>query len=74
MIVALKAMGIESDQEIIQLIGPEQGFLPLLMPTFQECKQLGLHTQHQALEYIGKPGHIFKHVYDLHCSVWLSRV
>lgn len=52
--IALKAMGVESDQEILQLIGPEQVFVPLLMPTFQECKQIGIHTAQQALEYIGR--------------------
>ena len=51
--VAFKAMGVESDQEMMQIIGPEPAFLPLLMPTLQECKQLGIHTQQQALDYIG---------------------
>ena len=58
MIVALKAMGVESDQEIIQLIGPEPAFIPLLVPTLQECKQLGIHTQQQALDYIGESVHL----------------
>ena len=57
MIVALKAMGVESDQEIVQLIGPEPAFIPLLVPTLQECKQLGIHTQQQALDYIGETEH-----------------
>lgn len=53
MAVAFKAMGVESDQEIVQMIGSEPAFIPLLVPTLQECKQLGIHTQQQALDYIG---------------------
>lgn len=53
MAIAFKAMGIESDQEIVQMIGPEPAFIPLFIPTLQECKQLGVHTQQQALEYMG---------------------
>ena len=52
--VAFKAMGIESDQEIIQMVGPEPAFVALFMPTLQECKQLNIHTQQQALEYMGQ--------------------
>ena len=52
-VVAMKAMGVESDQEIMQLIGPEPAFAALLAPTLQDCKALGIHTQSQALDYIG---------------------
>ena len=51
--VAFKGMGIESDQEIIQMVGSEPALVPLFMPTLQECNQLGIHTQQQALEYMG---------------------
>lgn len=51
--VVLKAMGAESDQEVIQLVGEEAGYAALLMPTIQECKALGIFTQQQALEYLG---------------------
>ena len=53
MVIAMKAMGVESEQEIVGLIGPEPAFTPLLAPTLQECKHLGIHTQQQALEFIG---------------------
>ena len=52
-VIAMKAMGVESEQEIVGLIGPEPAFTPLLAPTLQECKHLGIHTQQQALEFIG---------------------
>lgn len=51
--IAFKAMAVESDQELVQLIGPEPAFIPLLFPTLQESKQLGIYTQQQALDYIG---------------------
>lgn len=51
--MAMKAMGIESDQEIIQYIGPEPALLPVLLPTLQECKQMEIFTQQQALDYMG---------------------
>lgn len=53
MAIAMKAMGIESEQEIIQYIGPEPALLPVLLPTLQECKQIGIFSQQQALQYIG---------------------
>ena len=59
-------MGVESDQEIVQLIGPEPAFIPLLIPTLQESKQLGIYTQQQALDYIG-----IKPIFD--ASWWLPR-
>ena len=52
-VVAFKAMGIESDQEIVQMVGSEPALVPLFMPTLQECNQLGIHSQQQALEYMG---------------------
>ena len=51
--VVMKGMGIESDQECLQMCGAEQEVMVELMPTIQECKALGVHTQAQALEYLG---------------------
>lgn len=53
-VVVLKAMGAESDQEIIQLVGEEETFAALLVPTIQDCKQKGIFTQGQALDYLGE--------------------
>eukprot|EP00882_Tetradesmus_deserticola_P019957 GHRQ01021508.1.p1 GENE.GHRQ01021508.1~~GHRQ01021508.1.p1 ORF type:complete len:289 (+),score=76.60 GHRQ01021508.1:370-1236(+) len=52
-IAALKAMGVESDQEVVDLIGPDEQLAALLMPSLQECKALGVFSQLQALEYLG---------------------
>ena len=52
-LVALKAMGLESDQEAVQLVGPDPAYAPLLAPSLQECASHGIFTQRQALEYCG---------------------
>ena len=52
-LVALKAMGLESDQEAVQLVGPDPAYASLLAPSLQECANHGIFTQRQALEYCG---------------------
>ena len=52
-VVVMKAMGIESDQEVTQLIGSEGTYAGLFAPSLQECKQLGVYSQQQALEWLG---------------------
>jgi hypothetical protein len=52
-VIVMKAMGAESDQEIIQMVGEEEAFAGLLVPTIQDCKQKGIFTQGQALDYMG---------------------
>lgn len=52
-VVVMKAMGIESDQEVTQLIGSEGTYAGLFAPSLQECKQLGVFSQQQALEWLG---------------------
>ena len=49
----MKAMGIESDQEVTQLIGSEGAYAGLFAPSLQECKQQGVFSQQQALEWLG---------------------
>jgi DNA-directed RNA polymerase III subunit RPC2 len=51
-VVAFKAMGIECDQEIAQLVGSEQQFLNALALSLQECSQANVLSRTQALEYI----------------------
>ena len=53
MIAVLKAMGCESDQEVIQLVGQEEAYAGLMLPSVQECKAIGVFTQDQALDYLG---------------------
>ena len=51
--ILLKAMGLESDQEAVQLVGADPAYASLLVPSMQECAAAGIFTQQQALEYCG---------------------
>jgi DNA-directed RNA polymerase beta subunit len=52
-VAVMKAMGAESDQEVVAMVGCEESMANLLLPSVQECKTLGVFTQHQALEFLG---------------------
>ena len=52
-VVVLKAMGIQSDLEIVQLIGSESDILDCVALSLEEPLRLGILTQSQALTYIG---------------------
>jgi DNA-directed RNA polymerase III subunit RPC2 len=52
-VVVFKAMGLISDQAIVQLIGSEEDVLSIFAPSLEECAGLHIFTQLQALEYIG---------------------
>lgn len=58
--IVLRAMGIETDQEIIQLVGTEPRFVDGMAPTLHECAQEGVHTATQALLFMGKKAKTFK--------------
>ena len=51
--VAFRAMGLESDQEVVALVGAQPGLTPLLAPSLQEAKAAGILIRQQALEFIG---------------------
>ncbi|XP_048258371.1 DNA-directed RNA polymerase III subunit RPC2-like [Haliotis cracherodii] len=51
--VAFKAMGIECDQEIVQMIGSEEEVLAAMAPCLEECHRAQVFTQNQALKFIG---------------------
>ncbi|KFM24286.1 DNA-directed RNA polymerase III subunit RPC2 [Auxenochlorella protothecoides] len=53
-LAVLRAMGVESDQEFVQLVGSEPAFGSLLAPTLQHCREesTGVFTQAQALEFL----------------------
>lgn len=60
-VVVLKAMGVESDQEAVGLIGPEPGLAAMMIPSLEQCATLpitgggaGVFTQQQALEWLGE--------------------
>ncbi|KAL8555575.1 hypothetical protein ACS0TY_003395 [Phlomoides rotata] len=50
--VVLKAMGMESDQEVVQMIGRDPRYSELLLPSIEDCVKDGVHTRHQALEFL----------------------
>ncbi|XP_014210449.1 DNA-directed RNA polymerase III subunit RPC2 [Copidosoma floridanum] len=52
-IVIFKAMGIICDQEIVQLIGTEEEFMKKISGSLEECHNLNIHAQNQALKYLG---------------------
>ena len=60
--VLFKGMGIESDQEVVQMIGTEENFLSSLAPCLEECHRIGIFTQTQVsfqLNIIGTVATVF---------------
>ena len=53
-VIVLKAMGLESDQEIVQLVGSEAKVLELFSGSLEESYMMGVFNQQQALRYIGE--------------------
>lgn len=51
--IILKAMGVESDMELVQLVGSEPEIIDCLALSMEEPVKLGIYTQMQALRYIG---------------------
>jgi DNA-directed RNA polymerase III subunit RPC2 len=52
-IVVLKAMGLESDQEIVQLVGMEPDLIDLFSGSLEEPYNLAVYSRQQALTFIG---------------------
>ncbi|KAK9728588.1 DNA-directed RNA polymerase III complex subunit Rpc2 [Basidiobolus ranarum] len=53
-VIAMKAMGLQADKEIAQLVGgSDPSFLDAFAPSLEECAKLKIFTQQQALDYIG---------------------
>ena len=50
-IVVLRAMGLNSDQEVVHVVGSEHA--EVLAASLQECHELQVRTERQALHYIG---------------------
>ncbi|KDO46564.1 hypothetical protein CISIN_1g0010921mg, partial [Citrus sinensis] len=50
--VVMKAMGMESDQEVVQMVGRDPRYSALLLPSIEECANLDIYTQEKALEYL----------------------
>nr|ALK02064.1 RNA polymerase III second largest subunit [Wickerhamiella domercqiae] len=54
-VVIMKAAGIATDYEIMQLVcgGGKANYQEVFAVNFEESARLGIHTQRQALEYLG---------------------
>jgi len=52
-VIVFKAMGVQSDLEIVQLIGSESDILDCVALSLEEPIRVGILTQSQALNYIG---------------------
>ena len=50
--IVFKAMGIISDQEIVQMIGTDDHVMTAFAPSLEECVKANVYTQQQALKYI----------------------
>ncbi|KAJ3259133.1 DNA-directed RNA polymerase III core subunit ret1 [Boothiomyces macroporosus] len=52
--IVLKALGVESDREIAELVcGSNMEYLELFSPALEECSSMKIFTQKQALDFIG---------------------
>ena len=51
-VVVFKAMGVVSDQEIMQMVGTEDKVMTKFAASLEECHRLRIFTQEQALKYI----------------------
>lgn len=61
--VVFRALGVETDMEIVQYIGNEPQMVEALAPTFHECAQLNIRTASQALRHIGNRMRSFRFNY-----------
>ena len=50
--VIFKAMGVTSDQEIVQMVGTEDAIMTAFAASLEECNRAFIFTQLQALKYI----------------------
>lgn len=46
-VLCFKAMGVESDQEIVQMIGTEEHVMAAFAPSLEECQKAQIFTQTQ---------------------------
>lgn len=54
-VIALKAAGVASDMEVLQLVcGSDAAYQDLFAANFEEAAKCEVFTQHQALLYVGK--------------------
>lgn len=51
--IVFKAMGLECDQGIVQMIGTSEAVQAAIAPSLEECHRAKVFTQTQALQYLG---------------------
>ncbi|XP_064484675.1 DNA-directed RNA polymerase III subunit RPC2-like [Ornithodoros turicata] len=51
--IVFKGMGLESDQEIVQMIGTADNIVSTFAPSLEECHRAMVFTQTQALKFLG---------------------
>ncbi|KAF6143408.1 hypothetical protein GIB67_029577 [Kingdonia uniflora] len=52
--IVMKAMGIESDQEVVQMVGRDPRYADLLLPSIHECATENVFSQQTAIEFLDK--------------------
>ena len=50
--IVFKAMGVESDQEVVQLVGSEEQVLAAMAPCLEECHRAQVFTQTQVPQLV----------------------
>ena len=50
--IVFKAMGVTSDQEIVQMVGTDDNIMTSFSASLEECHKATVFTQNQALKYI----------------------
>ena len=61
MVVVFKAMGVVSDQEIMQMVGTEDKVMTKFAASLEECHRLRIFTQDQALKHIASKMRVKKY-------------
>ena len=51
--IVMRAMGVQSDQELVQMVGTEPSFSLYLYPCIHACQKNNVYTQNDALEFFG---------------------
>lgn len=70
-VIALKALGVQSDKEILLLTaGNNDAYKSSFSPNLEEAAKLGIFTRHQALEYIGSKVKVNRKLVGPRRPVW----
>ncbi|EIM84273.1 beta and beta-prime subunits of DNA dependent RNA-polymerase [Stereum hirsutum FP-91666 SS1] len=70
-VIALKALGIQSDKEILLLTaGNSEAYKDSFAPNLEDAARLGIFTRHQALEWIGSRVKINRRIVGVRRPAW----